>query len=120
VEEIKYKQCYSCKQDHPTNQFYKNSNKKDGLDPYCKPCRNHRKLNPITKDELPNGRALRMDDFYLPEKKWKKLETWNKFDATRFDELLYNGGDITEVFFVGVHERNEWEKSRKKKRRWGK
>ena len=114
-----YKQCANCKDEFPVAEFYKNKATKDGFDSYCKVCRNNKKRNPFTKDNQINGRALRMEDFYMPEKKWKKLETWNKFDATRFDELLYNGGDVTEVFFDGVAEKKEWEQSRKKKRKWG-
>jgi hypothetical protein len=120
VDAEKDKQCSFCKDVFPKTQFYKNKATKDGIDAYCKPCRNNKKRKRLDKNNMINGRSLTMDDFYHPEKKWKKLETWNKFDSTRFDELLYNGGDITKVFFMGVGERNEWEKSRKKKRKWGK
>lgn len=117
--DVSYKQCSNCKDEFHIIEFYKNKATKDGFDTYCKVCRNKKKQGMFTKDNQINGHSLRMDDFYFPEKKWKRLETWNKFDTTRFDELLYNGGDITKVFFGGVVEKKEWEKSRKKKRKWG-
>jgi len=115
-----YKQCSYCKEEFPKTEFYKNKNTKDGFDSYCKPCRNSSQRTSEHRLGKHHGRNLRMNDFYHPEKKWKKLETWNKFDIHRFDELLYNGGDVTEVFFNRVEDRIEWEKSKKKKRRWGK
>lgn len=117
--DARYKQCAMCKDEFPVAEFYKNKATRDGFDSYCKPCRNQRKRGIFTKDNQINGSALRMEDFYMPEKKWKRLETWNKFDASRLDELLYNGGDITEVFFSDVYKKKEWEQSRKKKRKWG-
>lgn len=115
----KYKQCSFCKDVFPKEEFYKNRATKDGYDSYCKSCRTNKKRGSVDKGLEVNGRLLRLDDFYYPEKKWKKLETWNKFDPYRLDELLYNGGDITEVFFDGVVEKKEWEKNKKKKRKWG-
>ena len=119
MDERNYKQCAWCKDVFPKAEFYKNKATKDGIDSYCKECRNNKKRAPLTKDSLPNGRALKMEDFYHPEKKWKKLETWNKFDISRLNEVLYNGGDISEVFHMKVHERLDYEKSKKKKRKWG-
>jgi len=119
VDASKYKQCAYCKDVFPKEKFYRNRATKDGFDSYCKPCRNNKKREKLTRDNEINGKALRMEDFYHPEKKWKRLETWNKFDIHRFDELLYNGGDVTEVFFNDVYEKKEYDKSRKKKRRWG-
>lgn len=120
MDEKDYKQCSYCKETFPKVEFYKNKNTKDGFDSYCKPCRNSSERTSRNMRGPKHYRNLRMEDFYPPEKKWKKLETWNKFDINRFDELLYNGGDITEVFFMKIEDKNEWEKSKKKKRRWGK
>lgn len=120
MDERNYKQCSYCKDVFPKVEFYKNKNTKDGFDSYCKPCRNSKERASRNSNGVKNGRDLKLIDFFPPEKKWKKLETWNKFDIHRFDELLYNGGDITEVFFMKVEDKQEWEKSRKKKRKWGK
>ncbi len=121
MENVRYKQCSYCKEDHPTSNFYKNRATRDGFDAYCKPCRSLRDRGMLPKkDDKIDGRALRMEDFYPEAKQWKRLETCNKYDATRLDELLYNGGDISEAFYMKVHDRLEYEKSKKKKRRWGK
>lgn len=120
MEEKKVKQCSYCKEEYPISNFYNNKATKDGFDSYCKECRNNKKRKPFDKHNMINGRALRMEDFYPPEKQWKRLETCNKYDATRLDELLYNGGDISEAFYMRVHDKLEYEKSKKKKRRWGK
>lgn len=37
---LRTKVCNICKQEKPITEFYTNTTKKDGLDSYCKPCRN--------------------------------------------------------------------------------
>jgi hypothetical protein len=114
------KQCSYCKEVKPKNTFYKNKGTKDGLDNYCRVCR----LNRYREKQEPYkgvaGKYLKLHDFYPENKKWKRLETWNKYDATRLDELLYNGGDISQVFFMDTNEKAEWEKSKKRKILWKK
>ena len=69
---------------------------------------------------IPAAKILTMEDFYPKTKKWKKLDTWNKYDSSRVDELLYNGGDISEAFYNNVYEKQDYEKSKKMKNKWGK
>lgn len=56
------KQCTSCKQDKLPNQFYKAKDQKDGLDYYCKECRN---TNTINSHEL-KSKKCSVDDCTKP------------------------------------------------------
>ena len=103
--------------------FYKSKTRKDKVDTYCKRCRLaiHSGNYLVQKNNLiPAAKILTMEDFYPKAEKWKKLETWNKYDASRVDELLYNGGDISEAFYNNVYEKQDYEKSKKMKNKWGK
>jgi hypothetical protein len=113
------KQCSCCKQVKLKSLFYKNKGTRDGFDNYCKECR----LGKYVKAEPSRsylGKSLKLEDFHPEDRKWKRVDTWNKYDADRLDELLHNGGNITEVFFMDTKKKAEWDKNKKLKRSWKK
>jgi hypothetical protein len=117
------KGCSRCKIIFSPELFYKSKVRRDGYDTYCKKCRLAVSSGNFlwTKDDIiPAAKILTMDDFYPKAKKWKKLDTWNKYDSARVDELIYNGGDISEAFYNNVYEKQDYEKSKKIKNKWGK
>jgi hypothetical protein len=117
------KGCSRCKIIFSPELFYKSKVRRDGYDTYCKKCRLAVSSGNFlwTKDDIiPAAKILTMDDFYPKAKKWKKLDTWNKYDSARVDELLYNGGDVSEAFYNNVYEKQDYEKSKKIKNKWGK
>ena len=116
------RQCSRCKIVFSPELFYKSKTRKDGYDTYCKKCRLAVSSGNFLweKDNIiPAAKILTMEDFYPKAKKWKKLDTWNKYDVSRVDELLYNGGDISEAFYNNVYEKQDYEKSKKMKNKWG-
>ena len=118
------RQCSRCKIVFLPELFYKSKTRKDGYDSYCKKCRLAVSSGNFLwekNDIIPTGKILTMEDFYPKAKKWKRLETWNKYDSSRVDDLLYNGGDISEAFYNNVYEKQDYEKSKKmKNHQWGK
>lgn len=120
MEGENHKQCSYCKEVKPHSEYFNNLRTNDRKDNYCKVCRTKSTKGLLPKREKTIGKELHMEDFYPPAKKWEKLKTWNKYDVIRFDELLYNGGDITEAFHMKVYDKIEWEKNNlKKKKKWG-
>ena len=117
------KGCARCKIIFSPELFYKSKVRKDGYDTYCKKCRlavSSGNFLWTKNDIIPAAKILTMDDFYPKAKKWKKLDTWNKYDSSRVDELIYNGGDVSEAFYNNVYEKQDYEKSKKIKNKWGK
>jgi hypothetical protein len=114
------KQCSHCRQELDASLFYKNkSNVKNGLDCYCKKCRLDIKNTLTAADKKIFGdRIPKLSDFHPLDKEWKRVDTWNKYDADKLDELLYNGGDITKVFYMNTTEKAESKKN-SKNRKWG-
>ena len=114
------KQCSSCRQELDASLFYKNNyNVKDGLDCYCKACRNAKAYTLTNADKKIFGdRIPTLSDFHPVGKEWKKLNIWNRYDANKLDELLYNDQDITKVFYMSTIEKSESKKNSKNKK-WG-
>jgi hypothetical protein len=112
------KQCSSCRQELDASLFYKNNaNLKDGLDLYCKACRKTYALT-VAEKKIFGDRIPTLSDFNPIGKEWKRVDTWNKYDADKLDELLYNDKDITKVFYMNTTEKSEAKKN-SKNRKWG-
>lgn len=76
------KQCSCCKLQKQLNNFSKNKNRKDGLNPYCKQCVAHKRLN--------NPNILEAEKQYSKNNRDKRKSYANQYrKRTSYDEKYY-------------------------------